>query len=69
MTNFGRILATRGKYEEVKIMLRRAFKGSENVLDAKHPIRVGNARSLGSFLDSQGKYEEAEAIRRKLSIE
>ncbi|KAJ5703166.1 hypothetical protein N7488_010714 [Penicillium malachiteum] len=43
-------------------MHRRALEGYKKVLGREHPDTLTSVSNLGSVLDSQGKYEEAEVM-------
>jgi hypothetical protein len=42
-------------------MHQRALEGREKVLGVEHPHTLTSVGNLGSVLESQGKYNEAEA--------
>jgi tetratricopeptide (TPR) repeat protein len=78
MNNLANVLDRQGKYEEAEAMHRRDLEVREKVLGREHPkklMRMKNLAStlkcspasatLGSVLESQGKYEEAEAMNRQ----
>jgi tetratricopeptide (TPR) repeat protein len=46
-------------------MLRRALEAREKVLGREHPNTLISVNNLGSVLDKQGKFEEAEAMHRR----
>jgi hypothetical protein len=47
-------------------MHRRALGGYKKVLGLEHPYTLTSVSNLGSVLESQGKYEEAEAVHREV---
>ncbi|CAG8883634.1 unnamed protein product, partial [Penicillium egyptiacum] len=49
------------KYEEAEAIHRRTLQDREKVLGPEHPDTLTSVSNLGSVLESQGKYEEAEA--------
>ena len=46
-------------------MHQRALKGFEKVLGPEHLDTLTSVSNLGSVLESQGKYEEAEAMHER----
>ena len=46
-------------------MHRRVLKATEKVLGPEHPDTLNSVSNLGLVLESQGKYEEAEAMHRR----
>ncbi|CAG7977526.1 unnamed protein product [Penicillium salamii] len=46
-------------------MHQRALEAQEKVLGREHPDTLTSVNNLGLVLDSQGKYEEAEAMHRR----
>ncbi|OCK99605.1 uncharacterized protein K441DRAFT_724667 [Cenococcum geophilum 1.58] len=46
-------------------MHRRDLEGSEKVLRREHLDTLTSVSNLGSVLESQGKYKEAEAMHRR----
>jgi hypothetical protein len=46
-------------------MHRRALEVREKMLGPEHPDTLTSADNLGSILERQGKYEEAEAMHRR----
>jgi hypothetical protein len=56
------VLDSQGKNEEAEAMHRRDPEGSEKVLGREHPDTLTSVSNLGSVLDRQGKYGEAEAM-------
>jgi hypothetical protein len=46
-------------------MHRRALEGREKALGREHPDTLISVSKLGTVLQSQGRYEEAEAMHRR----
>jgi hypothetical protein len=46
-------------------MHQQALQGYEKVLGPEHPDTLTSVSQLGSVLEQQGKYEEAEAMHRQ----
>lgn len=49
-------------------MYRQALLSREKVLGAEHPDTLGSINDLGSVLECQGKYEDAEAMYRRAAL-
>jgi tetratricopeptide (TPR) repeat protein len=79
--HLGNVLERQGKYDEAEAMLRRALEAREKVrggmLVSKHLLSCCQRPAMHSFrlfkfplfvkhLSKQGKYEEAEAIHRRV---
>ncbi|KAL5000887.1 hypothetical protein BDV10DRAFT_199813 [Aspergillus recurvatus] len=59
---FGLIYFGEGRWEEAEAMHKQALEGREKALGPEHPSTLASFSHLGIVLDSQGKYEAAEAI-------
>ncbi|KAJ3571480.1 hypothetical protein NPX13_g5363 [Xylaria arbuscula] len=51
-----------GKYDNAELLYRQTLELREEVLGREHPDTLASMNNLAGVLDSQGKYEEAEAI-------
>ena len=59
----GWYLYLRGEYKTAEKVVRMSVKTREKVLGPEHPSTLVSVNNLGSVLERQGKYEEAEAMR------
>ena len=61
----GRYLYLRGQYKTAEEVVRTSVKAGEKVLGPEHLFTLASVNILGSVLERQGKYEEAEATHRR----
>ena len=54
-----------GEYTAAENLSRNVMLAWEKVLGLKHPDTLTSVSQLGSVLESQGKYKEAEAMHRR----
>jgi hypothetical protein len=55
-------LLLRGEYVAAEQLFRASLAGREKILRREHPNTLTSVSNLGSVLESQGKYKEAEAM-------
>ena len=56
-------LESQGKHGEAEVMFREVLEKQKKVLGPENPDTLTIANNLAYVLDSQGKYEDAEAVR------
>ena len=53
-----------GEYQAAEEIIRQVLQAREKALGKKHPETLTSVLSLGSVLQSQGKYKDAEDLSR-----
>jgi tetratricopeptide (TPR) repeat protein len=63
--NCAKVLESDGQYNRAKEIYSQAKESRKRVLGSRHSDTLTNVGNLGSVLERQGKYKEAELMHRR----